>query len=261
MKNALPTLAGKIGELEGQINKLKRPLEVKESVLERVDPKVDQLPAIAEVLDKQQRLKKLHRLQKSERLKNVEKTLTALGDFEHTVDVVADAVSEVMTEVAPEKVRRAMPTIKKIYSQLVDHPYYREPLIEVSPSTRGALKNVYDIKATNPTDGAESQVKYKFSTGDMNCTALSIFLGLAEQDAYSHRADFLIIDDPSQNLDPEREEKLVEALAETAGKRQLIIASQEPRFQQLVVQKLKSKAVRTLRFDPWDTKGVKVRQS
>lgn len=260
-ESALSALEKKIGELEQQINKLKRPLEAKEGTLEDIELKVNQLLAIAEVLGKQQRLEKLHGLQGNRRLKNIERTLIALGAFEHKIDMVADAVSEVMTKVAPEKVRRAMPAIKKIYTFLVGHPSYPELLIKISPSTRGSLKNVYDIKATNPTTGAEAHVKYKFSTGDMNCTALSVFLGLAEQDAYSHRADFLIIDDPSQNLDPERIEKLAEKLAEIAGKKQLIVASQEPSFQKVITQKLNSKQKQTFRFKTWGVKGVKVQSS
>lgn len=254
-------LDAKLGEVSREIQALQKPLKDREEKFEDIESQVNQLLALAEVLNKKQRINELTKLQGSEELKKVDGVLIMLGGFEHTVNMIGDAVRELQTELAPLKVNKAMPAIRKIYNRLVAHPYYPEPQIEVEPSSRGTLKNVYHIKAVNPKDGAETLVSQRFSTGDMNCVALSVFLGLAEQDAYSHKANFLIIDDPSQNLEHERKEELVRNFAGIMRERQLFIASHDEDLQHLLSDTIDPKRAKTFTFGKWDEKGVKVRGS
>ena len=254
-------LDAKLGKVSREIRALQKPLQDREEKFKDVESQVNQLLALAEVLNKKQRINELTKLQGSEELKKVDGVLIMLGGFEHTVNMIGDAVRELQTELAPLEVNKAMPAIRKIYNRLVAHPYYPEPQIEVEPSSRGALKNVYHIKAVNPKDGAETLVSQRFSTGDMNCVALSVFLGLAEQDAYSHKANFLIIDDPSQNLEHERKEELVRNFAGITRERQLFIASQDEDLQRLLSDTIDPKRAKTFTFGKWDEKGVKVRGS
>lgn len=252
-------LNAKLGEVSREIRTLQKPLKDREEKFEDVESQVNQLLALAEVLNKKQRIDELIKLQESEELKKVDEALIMLGGFEHTANMVGDAVRELQTELAPLEIKKAIPAIRKIYNRLVAHPYYSELQIEVETSSRGALKNVYHIKAGNPKDGAETLVSQRFSTGDMNCVALSVFLGLAEQDAYSHKANFLIIDDPSQNLEHERKKELVRNFAGIMRERQFFIASQDENFQRLLSDTIDPKRVKTFTFGKWDEKGVKVR--
>jgi len=257
-ENVAAILDAELGKIKRKILKFQKPLEERERKFEEIESQVGQLLAIAEVVNKKQRVDELLKLQQSEELKKAEDALTALSGLEYTVNMVGDCVRGLQTELAPALVDKGMPAIKKIYDCLVAHPYYSELKIEVEPSSRGALKNIYNIKALNPSDGGETLVCQRFSTGDMNCVALSVFLGLAQQDTYSHKAGFLIIDDPSQSLERERKEELVRLFSST-HERQLLIASEDEVLLHLLDKAIDWTHVKKVEFGKWDEQGVKVR--
>ena len=136
----------------------------------------------------------------------------------------------------------------------MDHPYYSELAIEVIPSlSRGTAKNNYFIKGLNATDGLETLAGERFSTGHMNCVALAIYLAMSESEVLNHNLNFLILDDPSQNLDGIHMETLAKILKNISNKSQLIISTQDPSFIPIITEKLEP-STKKIKFEEWNPK-------
>jgi DNA repair exonuclease SbcCD ATPase subunit len=72
----------------------------------------------------------------------------------------------------------------------------------------------------------------------MNCVALSVYLALAR--VLTHKLGFLILDDPSQNLDTEHKVALARILKELQPATQLLIATQDSELQTILRSNLDS---------------------
>jgi len=259
-KKGMELLGRKCTDLEAQRKKLEKPLKKREEELQEIELWLTQMEAIAVALRWKERRDEIVKLQKEKAFKRVDKTLKELGKLEAVVDMVAGAVQIVQSDFAKSLVDDAMPQIKKFYGELVGHPYYKDLQIEVTPkTTRGRVRNSYRIVGSNPKDGAETLAKDRFSTGQMNCVALSVFLALANKGAYSHNIGFLILDDPSQNLDTEHKEALCRILARVAKKSQLVISSQDSEFQKMLKSTFKDAKAITYRFGKWSINGPKIK--
>ena len=115
-------------------------------------------------------------------------------------------------------------------------------------------KNTYSIRAFNNTEGKETLVSTRFSTGQMNCAALSIFLSLTS--VLDRRLKFIILDDPSQNLDKEHKKSLVKVLSDLTCESQLIIATQDDELKEVVeLGFLPQNGYTTFRYEGWNKEG------
>jgi DNA repair exonuclease SbcCD ATPase subunit len=153
-----------------------------------------------------------------------------------------------------------MPAIKRFYSDLAGHPYYDSMEIEVQAESRGGVvKNLYVVKGISEKENSESVASLKFSTGHMNCVGLSVFLALAHEGAYTHNLGFLILDDPSQNLDGKHKEALAKVLAKMPEKSQLIVATEDESFQSQLASSFKTDDVVRVEFGAWDVDGPKIK--
>ena len=66
----------------------------------------------------------------------------------------------------------------------------------------------------------------------MNCVALSVYLALATQ--LQHNLGFVILDDPSQNLDTEHKQALVGILSRLAPQLQVLVGTQDTELDELI---------------------------
>ncbi len=149
-----------------------------------------------------------------------------------------------------------MPYVKTYYSIICDHPYFEEFDIAVEPLQRaGMVRNTYTLKARNPQEGHETEVEYRFSTGQLNCVALAVFLAMAKAGVAEHGLDFIILDDPSQNLDPEHKKPLAELIRQVAESRQILVSTQDPEFADYLMDTVPKGALQRYRFGRWQSPG------
>jgi DNA repair exonuclease SbcCD ATPase subunit len=119
--------------------------------------------------------------------------------------------------------------------------------MEVTQDRRTGL-NSYAFRSTDGTDPIPI-----LSQGDMNCLALSLFLGLARATGDTQPFAFLMLDDPAQSLGSEAKRQLVDVLEDVATWRKMIIATPDDSFLELLETTItKSKAV--YEFVGWSEK-------
>jgi len=138
--------------------------------------------------------------------------------------------------------------IDEYYQQLSPHPAYRELQIEPELTKKGTYH--YWIKALTDDRSHGTYVQTRFSTAQANCAAVAIFLAVNQH--LSSKLETIILDDPTQSMDPEHKMRLAETLA--AYPRQVIVATENPETFELLARALDKPTVHEL--GPWSVAGT-----
>lgn len=144
--------------------------------------------------------------------------------------------------------------INEFYSKLIPHPNFER--LELQPEMlRG--KYVYRVKALSQDGRDWTYVQTGFSLAQMNLTAISIFFAMAVKDPRG----FIILDDPSQSLDPQHKKALASLIAEIGTQEQVIVATQDEQFLLDLQRETKKINPAILNFGKWDRNGPVLNQS
>lgn len=114
--------------------------------------------------------------------------------------------------------------IHRYYRQLDPHPAYTNLQIEPELTSKGTYN--YWIKALTGDYSHSTYVQTRFSTAQANCAAIAIFLAVNQH--LSKKLETVVLDDPSQSMDPEHMERLAQTLATSS--RQVIVATEDPQM-------------------------------
>jgi len=138
--------------------------------------------------------------------------------------------------------------IDRYYQQLDPHPAYRQLQIEPELTKKGIYN--YWIKALTDDRSHGTYVQTRFSTAQANCAAIAIFLAVNQH--LSEKVETIILDDPSQSLDPEHQMRLVQTLASIP--RQVIVATEDPQMFELLANAFESPTIHQL--EAWTVRGA-----
>jgi len=81
---------------------------------------------------------------------------------------------------------------------------------------------------------------------------VAIFLAMAEH--LPHNLNVLMMDDPTQSMDPEHRRAMAQFLAEEGSSKQVIVGTQDPVFSEMLVQS--SEDALQYQLKPWTTTEV-----
>jgi len=140
--------------------------------------------------------------------------------------------------------------IHRYYQQLDPHPAYTDLQIEPELTRRGTYK--YWIKALTGDYSHGTYVRTRFSTAQANCAAIAIFLAVNEY--LSNRLATVILDDPSQSMDPDHMQRLAKTLA--GSSRQVVVATEDPQMYEFLRSSFE--APRIYELSPWTIKGTRL---
>lgn len=161
--------------------------------------------------------------------KALEEDKARLMTLRSELDAIIVALSGLASGRAEDALARCGPDISRVYGQLCNHPYFDGLKIEVSQKTvSGVQRNTYRIVAYSTKDGQRTSASSRLSTAQMNCVALSAYLSLAK--VLSHNLGFIMLDDPSQNLDSEHKQALAAVLGELLPSRQIVVGTHDSEF-------------------------------
>lgn len=239
-----------------QLDALKEAATRREEDLQAIDSEADRLRALHKFLRADTDFGNIRAKAKaeadSEAGSTIDVELEGLLSLEDSLLAISEAVYSVARERASGTVESSRDGVSRYYKRLCNHPYFDGVRIEVEEkSVKGVQKNSYTIRAYSTTDGLDSLASSRLSTGQMNCVALSVYLAL--RDVLTHNLGFVILDDPSQNLDSEHKEALVDLLTELKPSTQLLIASQDEEFQRLLLSKMEGKGIQAYSLE-WEAR-------
>ena len=158
------------------------------------------------------------------------------------LDAIILALNGLATGRAEDALARCGEDISRTYARLCNHPYFDGLKIEVGQKqVQGVQRNTYRIIAYSTKDGQRTSASSRLSTAQMNCVALSAYLSLAG--VLNHNLGFMLLDDPSQNLDGEHKEALASILTDLLPSLQLVVGTHDTEFDKLLRKHLGKEGV------------------
>lgn len=195
----------------------------------------------------------LHRLESDYRVANREK-----ARLNHQVQQLTE-LREALLDIA-ETTKRHQETIimdvlsnldiHRYYQQLDPHPAYTDLQIEPELTRRGTYN--YWIKALTGDYSHSTYVQTRFSTAQANCAAIAIFLAVNQH--LSKKLETVILDDPSQSMDPDHMQRLAQTLA--ASSCQVVVATEDPQMYRFLKSAFHAPTIYEL--GSWTTDGTRL---
>lgn len=185
--------------------------------------------------------------------------LERLSDLQEALRTIARAVQDVATVRAGEAIESSRSSTADYYNVLCDHPYFDRLRIDALEKTvAGVAKNNYVVRAFSTSDGRDTLAGSRLSTAQMNCVALSIYLALAG--VLTHNLGFIILDDPSQNLDSSHKRALASVLKRIASSTQLVVSTQDSELERSLLESLGKEGIMTYRLTWTPQQGTLARR-
>lgn len=138
--------------------------------------------------------------------------------------------------------------IHRYYQQLDPHPAYRQ--LQIEPELTGKGTYNYWIKALTDDRSRGTYVQTRFSTAQANCAAIAIFLAVNQH--LSKKLETIILDDPSQSMDPDHKMRLAQTLATIPH--QAIVATEDPQTFEFLMDVFETPTVHEL--GSWTVDGA-----
>lgn len=253
----------KLSEVEKELKKAQKAISKKTEFLQKIEDSADICRAILRVLEKEAEYDKIRETfaEEDSQIEILKTQITEMSALYTRLERISDVVATAQINLAREFIGKGEKKISEYYSRLCGHPYYNSIRIDIDQrNVKGVQKNTYNIRAFNHKEGKETLINTRFSTGQMNCAALSIFLSLSSM--IDRRTKFVILDDPSQSLDTEHKKSLVKVLGDVSLGNQVIIATQDTELEQVIGDGFKPKGgYITLKYKGWDKEGPAIKIS
>jgi len=242
--------------LEGELNKIQEELEKLETTVKESNQKLNDiedsilgLEQILRVLALEANIDDLVKIRETDEYKEVENDKFELEKFAAGVELICQAIENVLQTSAEAKLEAAKDSIASIFQALANRPDFLK--LEIDPDD-------FEILAVK---GSEKVPALSiFNQGDSNCAGLSIFLGLGVAQELSHDLGFIILDDPSQSLDSSHKENLVSILNSIPDDKQILISTSESDLSSLILTNVVRKK-KHYNFEPWsDIRGAQPKE-
>jgi DNA repair exonuclease SbcCD ATPase subunit len=253
----------KLTELQKELDKVEKALNEKNKSLQRIEDSAEICRSIVRVLEKEAEYEKIRETfaEEDSQIEILKTQIDEMSSLHTRLQRISDAIATAQIKLAREFINKGEKKISSYYDGLCDHPYYNSIRIDTEQrNVKGVQKNTYNIKAFNNKEGRETLISTRFSTGQMNCAALSIFLSLSSM--LERKMKFVILDDPSQSLDAEHKKSLVKVLGDVSLGNQVIIATQDTELGQEIETGFRPKGgYAILKYKGWDKEGPVIKIS
>ncbi len=180
----------------------------------------------------------------------IDQQITDLEELEASLLTLRNVLSEHQGTLTMQTLGEFQTSIENYYNQILGHPYFQK--IRIEPLSTEPI--TYDIIASDEEELVKTHINTRYSTAQINGTALAIFFAVNQK--LAENFPLIILDDPAQNMDQAHQEALAQTLATLAKKRQLLIASHNEQFVQHILSCVKTK-INQLIMGQWTTDGPK----
>lgn len=232
-------------ELESKIKQLQETGEI-DSVREEVERIEPIIYYLAKLEDFEQRMGEESKI--DEKIDALSFKIVKLDDLENSLLTIRELLSIHKNELTDKSLAEFESSINDYYNKIIGHPIFKK--VKIKPIVGEPV--TYDLLAYSKESELETHINTRFSTAQANATALSLFFAINQK--LAENLPLLILDDPTQNMDPTFQNALVNTLKSLAENRQLIIATHETQFANKIVDKLKPK-IDYIQMDKWAIEG------
>ena len=253
-------LGNYLSDLQKKIDESNNAFKIKTNHIEIAEAYVDGIQIINNVLLKREEYAAVETRSKeeNEESRGLSQAIMEVEKFKDNIDIIVQSLNEIQNSAAVESISKAKEKMASLYDRIMAHPYWNQLDIAVtSKNVQGIQKNTYLIKARSTEEARDTYVSSRFSTGQLNCAALAIFLSLSE--ISQHNVGFIMLDDPSQSLDDEHIKELSEVLSELSETKQVIVSTQEGNlYGNLKSAFGNNREYNEVKFLPWTKNGCRL---
>jgi DNA repair exonuclease SbcCD ATPase subunit len=243
--DVLKTIKEEREATEGKLSQLRNANQAREGELQKLDDEADKIRLLVRFLKADSDLKRVREKAitgEGGGSRALEDDKKRLQDLRLQLEAIAKVLNGLATGRAEDALARCGEDISRTYGRLCQHPYFDGLKIEVGQKTvQGVDRNTYKIIAYSSRDGQRTSASSRLSTAQMNCVALSAYLSLAQ--VLSHNLGFVMMDDPSQNLDSTHKKALASVIKDLLPSEQLVIGTHDSEFDGLLRSELGAKGV------------------
>ena len=172
---------------------------------------------------------------------------------------IIEEIREASLQIVDEELHRIEPLLQRIWSGIDPHPSLRAVNL-VSRLSYGKGRLSMEVRDEIGDVSSESP-ETVLSSSQLNALAVALFLTL-NLGTQSPLVPATVLDDPFQALDDVNLLGLIDLLRRVPGGRQLILATHERKFGQLLARKLRpideNQTTKLIEFDGWDRTGPKI---
>jgi len=213
---------------------------------------INRMERILDVLEARQRLSRLEKefptaVKEKEAL---QRTVTELNDLKLALQDIYQAAVVHQRSIVEGALAALAPAINARYSRIISHPEYAELQIQPEEEKKGVYR--YWIVARNTSRTHSTYITTRFSTSQRNVAAVAIFMAMA--DYLPHNLNVMMIDDPTQSMDPDHIKAMAQFFAKESAKKQVIIATEDPVFADTILQASANPLHHPL--GPWTSQGI-----
>lgn len=244
-EDPLVVMNKELEKTQEELKKIENAVRESSQKLNSIEDNISKLEQILKVLNLEAEIEALLKIKETEEYMEVENRKLELEKFADGIDLIRQIIERRIQESAKSKLGAAKESITNMFKILANRPDFSG--IEIDPDN-------FEILAVK---GSEKIPALSiFNHGDLNCSGLSIFLGLGATQELSHNLDFIILDDPSQSLDSIHKENLISILNSIPDDKQILISTSESDFTGLILRKIERKK-KHFTFAPWsNTEGA-----
>ena len=173
---------------------------------------------------------------------------------------VAASAGDVAEAEAKERTAAVSPRLDYWFSQVSMHDRLTGARVRVELTKPGGrLRNSYRLRAVERDGGWEAAPGPMLSGGYQTALAVAALCALADVGVAGHGLDLLVLDEPTQNLDPELTVRLGKALVESAPAERTIVTTADGPFAQAIERAAGAAGARIVRLAPWtQARGTQV---
>jgi len=205
-------------------------IRTKREKIDIIEGHVAELGTIREIVSHERKRELVQRIRGTKefvRLQDLRDQAASLAEASRTV---RSCVATASRNEAQSKIDAAQAALNDHFCKIADHPAVRGLELEVDEDSRTGL-NSYTLKSGDGSDPMPI-----LSQGDLNCLALSLFLGLAQATSDRQAFGFLMLDDPTQSMGSLMKRQFVGVLNDVVSWRNLVIATPDEELKEMLVQ-------------------------
>jgi len=241
-------LSSEIKKIDSRLKEIEDAIKSKRTKIEAILDKTDKMNLIYEISLLKNKLEEINQIQKTDLYQLQKKIKNDVSVLVGEVKDLTKIIKSCMLKEAEEKITSAKSAIDEYFLKITENPAFQKLNIRVEEDAKKG-GNIYSFEDQNDKNPIPI-----LSQGDLNSLALSIFLGLAKAGGDAHPLGFIFMDDPSQSLDSQQKERLIEAIDEISENKNIIISTMDEEFKQFLKENIKKRKT-VFTFSDWMPDG------
>jgi len=177
-------------------------------------------------------------------LEEINDKLKALETLRNRLITIKNLFRSIQKEVRKKILEKLVPIVNDVFKKIYPYEDYEELdiRVETKKTSEGYERSVYTIYAKRSIDGEWVPVLNRMSDGQKVLVALALIIAFSN--LRPRGISILIMDEPVPNIDANCRKAIVRTLSSAPGIRQLIIATQNPEYEDIVKVGIKTYGIR-----------------